>query len=183
MGLGKLQVWITSEGDPCKISERDEHDNLPWVVAIMHCDGRVLDWCGRKYFGLEAKCGHLEVEIPPGCYIVRAADGQSLNPQGGVTGNHWSDHGVVTVCCDQVTCVTLFAPSAHHCGHGFLRVVERLVAADRIPREIGVRAQEALTEILKRLPQSNYDNAALPMLDNLLKHAEKPKGKGAPHDK
>jgi hypothetical protein len=177
MGLGKLQIWITSEGNPCKISERDEHDNLPWVVGIWHCDGQILEWCGKKYFNLLARCGHLEVAVPPGCYVIRAADGMALQPGGGVIGNHWSDHAVVTVCCDQETCVTLYAPSAHQCGHGFLRVVERLVAAKRIQPEIGERAKQALNAVLERIPKTDFDILALPAMDDLLKAAEQPKPK------
>ena len=182
MGLAKLQIWITSEGDPCNISERDEHDNLPWRVAIMHCDGRVLRWCGRDYFNLLARCGHLEVEVPPGCYVIRAADGMALTPTGGVTGNHWSDHAVVTACCDESTCVTLFAPSAHTCGHGFLQVLDRLIAHDRVPREAGEEARRALTAIIERLPRANFDYAALPLMDELLKAAEQPVGEAPKAD-
>jgi hypothetical protein len=179
MGLAKLQIWITSEGDPCKISERDEHDNTPWVVAIWHCDGRLLEWCGRKYFNLVARCGHLEVEVPPGCYVIRAADGMALHPTGAVTGNHWSDHAVVAACCDEAVCVTLFSPSAHNCGFGFLRVVERLIAAKMILPEVGQRLVADLKATLERLPKSHFDVLALPAMDDLLNAAEKPPKKSA----
>jgi hypothetical protein len=48
MGLAKLQIWITSEGDPCAISERDEHDNTPWVVAIWHATADCLNGAGES---------------------------------------------------------------------------------------------------------------------------------------
>ena len=175
MGMARLQIWITSEGAPCKISERDEHDNLPWVVAIWHCSGELLEWCGRKYFNIVAKCGHVEIEVPPGCYIIRAADGMGISANGQVWGNHWSDHAVVTACCDENTCVTLFAPSAHSCGIGFLAVLERLVAAKKIAPELGREAIQALKKVLEKTPQTNWDKLALPAMDALLKEAEKKK--------
>lgn len=174
MGLAKLQIWITSEGDPCKISERDEHDNRPWVVAIWHCDGQLLNWCGRRYFNMIARCGHLEVEVPPGCYVIRAADGMALNPSGAVVGNHWSDHAVVTACCDHETCVTLFAPSAHGCGIGFLHVVERLLAAKMIEPDRGDRLIADLRATIDRLPKSHFDVMVRQTMDELLKAAENP---------
>lgn len=42
------------------------------VVHILHCNGEILKWCGKKYANLPTQCGHLEVEIPPGCYMVVA---------------------------------------------------------------------------------------------------------------
>ena len=170
MGTGKLQIWITSESDPCRISERDEHDNLPWVVGIWHCNGQLLNWCGRKYFGMEARCGHLEVDLPPGCYVVRAADWMGLTHQG-VWGNHWTDHGVVTVCCDQTTCVTLFAPSAHNCGVGFLGAVRRMIAEKRLPAKIGEDVAQLVQAVVNRAPKTEFDIAALPAMAALLQQA------------
>lgn len=174
MGLGTLQVWITSEGDPCAISERDEHDHTPWVIAVWHCDGKLLNWCGRKFFNIQAFCGHVELKVPPGCYVVRAADGMSISADGKVVGNHWSDHGVVQVCCDENVCVTLFAPSAHNCGMGFLRVVERLMERQIIKPEEGKRAVEAMQAVINKLPRSRFDAATLPAMAELLKAAENP---------
>lgn len=177
MGLSKLNVWITSQGDPCKISERDEHDNRPWVVAIWHCDGDLLTWCGTKYYNMVAKCGHLEVTLPPGTYIVRAADGMALNPNGQITGNHWTDHGVVTVCCGETACITLYAPSAHSCGIGFLTVLERMLKAKRLPADIGNAAVAALKKVLEKIPPTQFEAKALPRMAELLAAAEKGSGK------
>jgi hypothetical protein len=173
MGLAKLSIWITSQGDPCKISERDEHDNTPWVVAIWHCDGDLLTWCGKQYYNLVAKCGHLEVTLPPGTYVIRAADGMALNPNGTITGNHWSDHAVVTVCCEESTCATLYAPSAHSCGIGFLTVLERMVQAKRIPADIGNNAVAALKKVIDKIPMTRFEEKALPKMQELLLIAEK----------
>ena len=61
MGMSKLNIWITDLGRSCEMAKRD------YVVAIFTCDGKVLEWCGRKYESIPAKRGHAEVEVPPGC--------------------------------------------------------------------------------------------------------------------
>lgn len=178
MGLGKLQIWITAEGSPCTISERDEHDNLPWEVAIMHCNGRVLKWCGRKYVGLIARCGHLEVDVPPGCYVIRAGENMGVNAHGGITGNHLSDHAVVNVCGDQTVCVMLFAPSLHNCLFATREAVQGAMTAKIIPVEIGRPVVNAIKALSEQLPKSTFDEESLTVMEELLKNVEKPKKSG-----
>jgi hypothetical protein len=178
MGMSTLQIWITSEGSPCTISERDDHDNTPWQVAVMHCDGRVLTWCGRRYVGLVAPCGHLEIKVPPGCYIIRAGEGMGVDKKGGLTGNHLSDHAVVTACCDESICVMLFAPTLHNCVFGVNAAIDRAVAANVVPAELARPALAALKALAEKLPASDFDKAALPVMNELLAGADKPlKGK------
>lgn len=175
MGMSTLQIWITSEGSPCTISELDAHDNnTPWQVAIMHCDGRVLTWCGRKYVALVAECGYLEVKVPPGCYVIRAGEGLRIDKKtGGLLGNHLSDHAVVTACCDESVCVTLFAPTLHNCLFGVNAALQGAVNANLVPAELARPALTALKALYDKLPGSNFDNTALPLMEELLKSAVK----------
>lgn len=76
MSTAKLNVWITEIGDPCHFIEPSPNEN--WYVHILDCDGKVLEWCGRRYRDFLAKCGHVEIEVPPGCYTVMA----SHSPEG-----------------------------------------------------------------------------------------------------
>ena len=64
MGLATLNVWIHDELDPCAINDGF------WYVTVTHCNGKVLEWCGQTYRGEDAKCGHAEFALPPGCYFV-----------------------------------------------------------------------------------------------------------------
>ena len=169
MGMAKLQIWFTAEGSPCTISERDEHDNLPWEVAIMHCSGKVLNWCGRRFVGIKAPCGHVEVKVPPGCYVIRGGEQMGVNAHGGITGNHLTDHAVVTACCDSETCVTLFAPSLHNCLFGVEHAVAGAIAFDRVPRKLGEPFLKTLRALADRMPMSDFDVAAFPVIDELLK--------------
>jgi hypothetical protein len=79
----------------------------------------------------------------------------------------------VTVCCDQEVCVTLFSPTAHNCGIGFLRVLEQLAARQIMPAE-AKRAMEAMQVVINKLPQSEFDKATLPAMADLLKAAQNP---------
>jgi hypothetical protein len=175
MGMAKLQIWFTAEGNPCTISERDDHDNLPWEVAIMHCSGQVLSWCGRRYVGLIARCGHLEVEVPPGCYVIRGGESMGVNPHGGITGNHLTDHAVVTACCDESTCVTLFAPSLHSCLFGFNAALAGAIAHDRLDDAAGRPVLEAMKVLFDKLPKSEFDDAAIPVMQELIRSVDNPK--------
>lgn len=178
MGLAKLQIWFTAEGAPCKISDHDAHDGLPWEVAIMTCDGNVLEWCKRRYVGIPAPCGHVEVEVPPGCYIIRGGEQMGVNPHGGITGNHLTDHAVVTACCDKEVCVTLFAPSLHNCLHGVHVAVRDAMVFQKIPAELGKTFLAALKPLQERAPKSNFDTAAIPVMDELIKGVNSRKKKG-----
>ena len=79
MSTAKLNVWVTRTADACHIDDRRQ-----WFVHITDCHGNVLVWCDKKYSFLPTKCGHLEVEIPPGCYTVFA----SWTPAGAVQPPH-----------------------------------------------------------------------------------------------
>src|SRR5947199_4787300 len=104
MGLAKLNVWITRFGDACHIDDKE-----PYFVHITDCGGKVLEWCGKKYAGLPAKCGHLEVDIPPGCYSVFAS--HTPGATGPSFGNRLTHVQVVRANCGDHVCVTLHAPS------------------------------------------------------------------------
>lgn len=65
-GLARINVWIAEGNCPCKISNRD------WIVQVFDCYNKVLEWCDKKYDNIIARCGHVELELPPGCYVIHA---------------------------------------------------------------------------------------------------------------
>ena len=119
MGLSKLNVWVSDTDDPCSVSDRT------WYVTIFDCDGNVLQWGGKNYVVMQAPFGHLEVDVPPGCYYIKAVWSFWLlqGPRIAYRVNHFTDAAIVQVCCDQHVCVKLFNPSIHRCGHIFVRAV------------------------------------------------------------
>lgn len=146
MSTARLNVWVTQVGKPCRIdSERT------WFVHILHCNGEILEWCDRRFVNLQTKCGHLDVEVPPGCYTVVATWSPSHDPNTVPTslGNHISHLSVVRVDCGDHACVTLFPPTFHFCGIWWLRAVQDVVELDRLPRDLADRAQEVVNEVLE----------------------------------
>lgn len=146
MSTVKLNIWVSELDEPCRISNR------MWYVTIYTCDGKPLEWCGKKYVVMPAKCGHLEVDVPPGCYTINAVWGFRF--LGGVYYvNHFTDHAIVQACCGQEICVTLYTPTAHRCGVIFLRALHDLQKQNVIKPDLVKRAEEVITEIVKSIPQ------------------------------
>jgi hypothetical protein len=77
-------------------------------------------WCGKTYTFLKAKCGLLEIEIPPGCYTVFASMGAGIPP----FGNQLTHVQVVRANCGDHVCVTLFSPTGHYCGTWFASALQ-----------------------------------------------------------
>lgn len=105
MGLGRLNIWMRD--DFCKVLDAEGY------VTIRTCDGKVLEWCKNDYTKIPLECGHAEVDVPPGCYIVRAVfccDG----------GNYDTDRAMVIVGCDDDACVNLIAPEFRQCAESIL---------------------------------------------------------------
>lgn len=143
MSTARLNVWASVIGRPCEIESKKT-----LYVYVLHCDGRVLEWCGRKYVALPTKCGHLEVEIPPGCYIVGAVE----NPNGiPPLGNHLTHIQIVRANCGDHVCVTLFNPTLHFCGHWFKTAMTGHAAAggQGVPRELTAAMRNAIDAVEK----------------------------------
>ena len=126
MSTAKLNVWITEIGDPCHIIQPPKGEE--WFVHIVDCEGKVLTWCGRKFRDIPTKCGHAEIEIPPGCYVVFAS--HSREGEGvGEFGNRLTHVQIVRANCGDHVCVTLFSPSLWYCGTWFNAAVRQQQAA------------------------------------------------------
>jgi hypothetical protein len=165
MSTAKLNVWVTKVGEPCAIDDKTQ-----WFVHVLHCNGKILEWCGKKYTNLPTKCGHLDVEIPPGCYMVCA----TWSPGGGATvptslGNHISHLSIIRANCGDHVCVTLFPPTFHWCGIWWLIALRE--NASVLQREGGAElarnAENAVTELLAKVP-------ADPLTQEMLKIELKP---------
>lgn len=146
MGMAKINVWVSDLDDPCSVSSRT------WYVTIYDCDGNVLEWCGRRYVVMPARCGHLEVEVPPGCYYIKAVWGFTPVSPVRFWVNHFTDAAIVQARCDESVCVTLFTPSAHRCGYIYLRAIRDLAKQKAIEPAAAKEAEAAINAVLKRLP-------------------------------
>jgi hypothetical protein len=155
MSTAKLNVWVTAVGEPCKIDMAHQ-----WFVHVLHCDGQLLNWCGKNFTNLKTKCGHLEEEIPPGCYMVCATwSPAAVVPKPTSLGNHITHIQVVRANCGDHVCVTLFPPTLHHCGVWWLLAVKEAIDLKHLPQNAVPAAQEVLAagdKLMKLLPADGF---------------------------
>jgi hypothetical protein len=160
--MSRLNIWITDLGNPCRMAQRD------WVVAVSNCEGQVLEWCGKRYDSVPAKCGHVELELPPGCYVIRAS-AHTWWSQGHLYGNWATDRAVVQACCDERHCVTLYAPSVQACWIPlFWFVLPTLIQNGTLPRELEQHLQP-LRDAVEKLPITDFEKAEGARLQELFK--------------
>jgi hypothetical protein len=147
MSTARFNVWVTKVGEPCKIDMAHK-----WYVHVLHCDGEILDWCNRRYSNIETKCGHVEFEAPPGCYMVCATWSPApaaITPTS--LGNHISHLQIVRANCGDDVCVTLFPPTFHWCGIWWVRALDELVGLGKVNRTQGKAAATAVRALLAEL--------------------------------
>lgn len=171
MGMSKLNIFVSAMDNPCGIDQRT------WYVTIYDCDGNVFEYCGKKYVVLPAKCGHLEVEVPPGIYYVKAVWSFSF-ANGIYYVNHFTDAAIVQVCCDDHVCVKLFNPSIHRCGTIIVRAVQDLALQKVILPEDARQFENLMKKTIEKvpIPAKKFELAHLDEIEKLVREAEK-KGK------
>ena len=204
MSTSILNVWITNLGEPCTIANDPGLPN-PWVVAVSHCSGKVLNWsegryrhhnddkwipiqrhvppggtAGWWYDSIPTKDGHVEIEVPPGCYVVRATM-HSWFVNGLLYGNWATERAIVQACCGDDVCATLYAPSAIACSVPLFQFVIPLLVKNKIiGRDEGTRAAEAMAAVFKPQAGSAYEQAEFENLQRAFKQMDTPLGKQKP---
>lgn len=137
MSTSVINVFCTKRGT-CDITSET------LFVYVTDCRGRILEWCGKRYVNIPARCGHATIEVPPGCYFVGAVE----NPKGiKPLGNHLTHLGVVQVRCGDHACVTLFDPTLHFCGTWFKNAVTTHLQAQALPATAQGTAREAVRAV------------------------------------
>jgi hypothetical protein len=128
MGASRLSIIIRDVYHPCAPYFSTGH----WFyVDIINCDGTYLTWNGTLYRKYKLRQGiHDQIEVPPGCYIVR--------------GYAWCNNvtcelAMVVVGCDETACVCLLPTGVRTC-------IARLITALQLP------------EIERKIPQ-HVENA------------------------
>lgn len=154
MSTATMNVWITAFGDPCHIEQTDR-----WFVHVLDCEGRIIEWCGKKYTNIPAKCGHAEFQLPPGCYAVCATHSESSSSA--FLGNRLTHVQVVRVNCGDHACVTLFSPTSWNCGTWFIQAVEAAARAGGVDRERAAAAVQAVRGVLADVRPDPFTEAQL----------------------
>jgi hypothetical protein len=165
MGLATLNVFVSGIDDPCVIDRRT------WYVNIYNCDGKILEYCGKKYALLRAKCGHLEIQVPPGCYRINAVyNYKYVKPAQAYHANHFTDSTIVNPCCAQTTCVKLFNPSVHRCGYIYVQAVRDLVPQKVVDHKLVSQVEKAVNEINRKIgdPEKLFELGHMDEIDKFM---------------
>jgi hypothetical protein len=158
MGLATLNVWVHDIVDPCRISDE------PWFVAVTYCNGNPVEWCGHTYWLEEAKCGHAEFQLPPGCYIIYGFQFFLSKP---LPLFRLTERAMVVVGCDQLACVHLYNPPYRQLPGNASMAVRYLAETGKLPREKVSNFVAACDALLTDMPQSSVDRAFDALLQQL----------------
>jgi hypothetical protein len=203
MSTSILNVWITNLGDPCSITN-DAASGLPhaWVVAVMHCNGTLLDWSETRFRfhkddpwtavplhtppgnpplppgwycdNIPTKDGHVEIEVPPGSYVLRGSM-HTWFTNGILYGNWATDRAVIQACCGREVCATLYAPSAPACWIPLLEMVFPLLAEHKIIDGAAAKNLEAVRHALKPEAASAFERGEFDVLRRAFAQMDKEK--------
>lgn len=181
MGLGTLNIWVSDVADPCGTWSGDGR------MTIFDCNG-ILEWrCGRfrtpegewkevpngRYKDLPFRCGHLEVEVPPGCYWVVAG---YVGAPGPVIHLNYTTHvGIVQVGCDETACVKVYNPTVRLCWDWFLvglRVLATKGQAGIDPERVR-ELENTVEEMLRNAPRLPIERVLERELEDLAESARR----------
>ena len=152
MGMGRLNVRIHDRHAPCKLSDES------WFVNITYCSGEILEWCGKRLGFLDAKCGHLEIDIPPGCYVVYAFQLIWLRPSQFPFFRE-THFAIVMVECDASACVQLYSPTLRQIGRQSDNAARILASEGGATAERAKHLADAANALLEQLPKTGHDEA------------------------
>ena len=164
MGLARLNVWVHDKQDLCKISDD------PWFVAVTYCNGNLVEWCGHTYGGEDAKCGHAEFQLPPGCYVVRAFQ---VVVVGKILLFSFTEHAIVIVNCDELGCVHLYTPTVRQWPNGAAGAVRFLAESGKLQPDKVEKFMAASDDLLKDIPETPVDAADERLVQHLTEFLRK----------
>ncbi len=165
MSVAHLDVWLSEVGSPCRVFSHGG------TLSVLSCDG-VLRWSGGRYragggdwqdvprdgyLNLPFEQGHLEAEVPPGCYAVVAA---WITPNPGFVHINYSTHmGLATVACGETVCVRLYNPSIRLCWDWFAHGLRALARTGSVDERAVVKLEERVQqEFLADVPTAAFED-------------------------
>ena len=166
MSTSTVDVWIDDWADPCKIS------NQTWHVTVTDCENRVIRWCDMTYEGIEARCGHIELQLPPGCYLVFAVLRIPLPPPPPPPPSppdfpfpgfiqFFADPQVLTLGCGANACIRLHVRSYRRAWDDVMLTTQRLVRQGAIPQNVADQVAAAMEAALENGPPETNADAML----------------------
>ena len=182
MSTARLNVFITELGEPCTISNGRwvvavshcngtllnwsegryrQHSGDAWTNIAQHIPPHSADTPplprGWYYDNVPAPNGHVEMEVPPGSYVVIGSL-HTWFSHGVLYGNWYTDHAIVQASGGQDVCVTLYAPSVMSCFKRLIDFVIPLGEKYRIfKHEEAQQAAKAMRAVVGSLSMSPFE--------------------------
>ncbi len=199
MSTAVLNVWISNLGDPCSVAN-DIGAGIPyaWSVAVIQCDGRVLNWSegrfrlhhddpwiriprhtppggkeGWWYEMIPTRDGHVEIEVPPGCYAV-VGSMHTWFVHGVLYGNWATDRALVQATCGTDVCVKLYASSIQPCSVILGHAIRLAMQNKAIDRKQGDAVLTALATLGEKAEASAFDRGYLEVMERAVAQIGKP---------
>ena len=155
MGSGKLNIWVRYEPEitwSCRVDDKNK-----WYVTIKDCTNRIVELCGKPLSRIgPTECGHLDIEIPPGCYVISAissATGSST----------FTAPAFAQVRCGETVCVNLLAPIVHNCGWYFIAGLRQGIRDEIITETIAEKAIGVIKETLEHMKKPKTRLGEMPL--------------------
>lgn len=187
MGVGRLNIWVSDVADPCGIWSGGGKMTIFDCKEVFHWPcGRYMDPKGNwepvpngVYKNIPFICGHLQVELPPGCYWVIAA--QSVTPGHGYIHLNYTTHvGIAQVRCDETTCVKIYNPSIKLCWNWFWVGAKILAAEGKLDAKVVGQIEEIVeNRLLKEIPALPAEEMIRREFEELIRTYPHPKEKAA----
>jgi hypothetical protein len=125
-----------------------------WKEVTVYAD---IIQTGRWCNSIPTRDGHVEIEVPPGSYVVRATM-HSWFVNGLLYGNWATEQAIVHACSGGDVCATLYAPSAIACSVPLFEFVIPLLIRNKIfKREEADHTVKAMKEIFNPESGSAYE--------------------------
>jgi hypothetical protein len=148
MGMARLNVWFAAVDHPFK--KVAEPNGPVMKVNIYDMDG-AFRWCGKTYLGIDAPCGHADIELPPGCYLVAG----TVNAPWAYP-NYDTDLVKVDLCCDDHVCITLIPRHIHSCIWWTLTALQINQQLGLLPKADVDAAVSALAKLEPQVPKPRF---------------------------
>jgi hypothetical protein len=179
MKMGKISIWVSDVADPCgtwdgggKMTVFDCKGIFEWPCGrYLTPDGKWQSVPGGRYEDLPFRCGHLEVEVPPGCYWVLAGN---VTPGHGIHLNYTTHVGIVQVRCEETSCVKIYNPTIRLCWNWFLVGLRTLAARGEahIDRERVLELEKMTEDLLRDAPRLPVERMIEGVFDRMVGSAK-----------
>ena len=178
MSLSTVDVWIADWADPCRISD------ATWRVTVTDCGNQVIQWCNTAYEDIEAECGHAELQLPPGCYVVFALRRIPIHPPPNPAPfppffTILTNRQVLTLGCDMHGCVNLQAQSYIQTWDDLLLTTRLLQRQEVLPPNVADQVAQAMDAALAYVPRTDADAILRDLRQRLLYSSAPPSSTSA----